>query len=332
MSKFSSSTRAPRRLRKSSALWMCIILGIAFSLSPHQRASGAPLPRASGMPFDSGAFTGQDPARAAQFAADRGAPLDVVSLFANNSSVTQEEGNWWNESIPHNFRGTMAIGVPLWPLDSSVDAAARGDLDSMYHQIATALKGAGFSNSYVRLGWEMNIPSSSDRATAANAAEWMESFRRAASQFKSVSPDFRIVFNPNLGDGQTGIQAEDVWPGDDFVDVVGVDAYDWWPAYNSDAAWQLHYAGSHGLNFWMTYARAHMKRFALPEWAVVDASPKSGGDDPRYVDYMYTYLRDNADIIAYESYYDEPESFCECSLSQNVLTKRNYAYWVARLR
>lgn len=322
----------PRRLRRSSALLMCIFLSIAVSLSTPWRAVGASATRASGLPFDSGAFTGQSSARAAALAADRGAPLDVVSVFASDSSVSEEAKGWWVESAPSGFSGTLAIGVPLWPLDSSVDAAARGDLDPMYRQIATELRDAGFSNSYVRLSWEMNIPSTYDSATVANQTQWVAAFRRAATQFKSVSSDFRIVFNPNLGDGQTGIEAEDVWPGDDYVDVVGVDAYDWWPAYNSDANWQLHFAGSHGLNFWMTYARAHGKKFALPEWAVVDADPQAGGDDPRYVDYMYTYLRDNAGEVAYESYYDEPASFCRCSLSQNTNTKGNYAYWISRLR
>lgn len=54
-----------------------------------------------------------------------------------------------------------------------------------------------------------------------------------------------------------------------FVDVVGVDFYDNWPALSTDALWNGHYmdqasgGGPHGIGAWLAFARSHGKYFDL---------------------------------------------------------------------
>ena len=108
---------------------------------------------------------------------------------------------------------------------------------------------------------------------------------------------------------------DDLWPGDDAVDVVAVDFYDnGVVAYvTSDAAWnslvdRVDANGPVGIGAWYRYAKAHGKRFGVPEWGLTD--PKGGGRAPtdrtvyirRMHDFFATVAR--AGDLAFESYYN----------------------------
>jgi hypothetical protein len=63
----------------------------------------------------------------------------------------------------------------------------------------------------------------------------------------------------------------DAYPGDDMVDIVGVDFYDMYPAYPDRAAWDAGFrstqnGGPRGLGTWLEFAKAHGKRLSVPEW------------------------------------------------------------------
>lgn len=100
------------------------------------------------------------------------------------------------------------------------------------------------------------------------------------------------MYFPSLDD------ATKIYPGDDVVDVVGVDAYGW---KDSDAV-----DGPGGITQWMKFARDHGKRFALPEWGV-HSGADGAGDNPEFVARVMTALKADADNVAYASYFDEPE-------------------------
>lgn len=290
--------------------------------------------RASGLPFDSGVFAQQSGPQANVFASMRGAPLDVITVYADVSSKAHASKVWWDAATPRDFNGTLAIGVPLWTKDSSIEDASGGGMDAVWTAIAHGLVSHGYVNAYIRLAWEMNIHSDSMAgiATASNRYSWSDAYRRAARVFKGVSSGFRIVFNPNLGPSQTGVEADVLYPGDEYVDVVGIDAYDWWPAYDSDQNWHKHLHEAYGWDYWMQFARRHGKQFALCEWGVAPANPNSGGDNERYIGYVYSYLRANADVVAYESYFEEPADFCRSALALNPRARGAYQWWISQLR
>ena len=49
----------------------------------------------------------------------------------------------------------------------------------------------------------------------------------------------------------------------------------------------------------MDFARAHGKKFAIPEWGV-----GRRGDKPEFIQKMHEFFTQNADNIAYESYFN----------------------------
>ena len=47
----------------------------------------------------------------------------------------------------------------------------------------------------------------------------------------------------------------------------------------------------------MNFAREHGKKFAFPEWGVIAGNENSGGDNPKFIDYAYGWMEQNADIM-----------------------------------
>lgn len=105
-----------------------------------------------------------------------------------------------------------------------------------------------------------------------------------------------------------------------MVDVVGVDAYDWDPPVTDDASWQKRLTEDGGLQGWADFARAHGKKLSFPEWGVVTKDGKNaGGDNPEYITRMTGFFAQNADIMAYDSYFEEPDGdYLDSSLTRNA--------------
>jgi len=104
----------------------------------------------------------------------------------------------------------------------------------------------------------------------------------------------------------------DSYPGDGYVDVVGVDSYDAWADWN----WQL--TGDEGLNDWLAFALAHGKKLSVPEWGLFVTSNHGNGDNATYIQNMYNFFRANAANLAYEAYFNEPADYIGDSLSNPV--------------
>jgi beta-mannanase len=95
------------------------------------------------------------------------------------------------------------------------------------------------------------------------------------------------------------------YPGDDVVDIVGVDAYDV-GVPGGQPRWATIYGRRGGVRDVVRFATAHHKPLSIPEWGVGPAGAKgSGGDDPEYVRGIERVLRDNR--IAYQSYFFNAE-------------------------
>jgi beta-mannanase len=94
------------------------------------------------------------------------------------------------------------------------------------------------------------------------------------------------------------------YPGDDVVDIVGIDAYDSGvPAGWSSTRWDRLYNQQDGIKAVLEFAKAQGKPVSFPEWglAPADASSLGGGDDPSYVDDLAAVIRSNR--VAYQSYF-----------------------------
>lgn len=292
--------------------------------------SEKPINRPSGLIWDSG-VVGHRPDRSAAFATMRGHALDVLGVSPTRSSWSELMGDWWlqPQTIPRGFKGTLNVAMPMFPEDGNMATAARGGYNKEWAAFAKKLA-KRYPTAYVRPGWEMNIPNWGWSANPGNVEQFKAAFRQASITMKKAAPGLRIVWNVNEGKGDSLPDARMAWPGDDVVDIVAIDAYDWSPPYD-EKGWEKHKSQEGGWDFWGTFARQHGKKFAVPEWGVITGNDGSGGDNPTFVNSVYAWMEGNRDIMAFETYFDETDDYCKCALSLNPKAEAAYKAWMPKL-
>ncbi len=253
-------------------------------------------------------------AEANAWAEFRGTPVDVVVTYTGRDSW-DEIVNPWMGRVFSSFPGDLVISVPLFPapavgppLGNLVDCAA-GDYDNRWRQFGRWLVNQGRGDSFVRLGWEFNGGWFAWRASA-NPTAYKQCFQNASSSIKETSPEVRIDWNLNAHGPD--YDAFNVYPGDQYVDVIGIDSYDQYPPSRTSSEFSEQCNATDGLCQVISFARRHNKLFSVPEWAVVSQQNTqagmrgaAGGDNPVYIQEMYNVFRRNADILAYEAYFSD---------------------------
>lgn len=219
----------------------------------------------------------------------------------------------WNRKGPAS--GTAA-GKPV-----SLACGAKGEYNEHFRRLAERLIKYGLGDSILRIGWEWNGGWYAWRARddpASYAAYW----RQIVSTMRSVhgAENLRFCWNPTIC--WTGFPVEQAWPGDEFVDLVGLDVYDQsyakntypWPTNASPAeimavqqlTWEeVILNGDKGLAFWKAFAERHGKLFCIPEWGVHCPRDKhGGGDNPYFVEQMHRFIHNPSNHIFFHCYFD----------------------------
>ncbi len=253
-------------------------------------------------------------AEATAWAQFRGRPVDVVVTYTDRNSWDAIVNPWIGRSAStfSNFAGTLVISVPLFPdsgpeLGNLADCAA-GDYNAKWRQFGRWLVSEGRGDSFVRLGWEFNGDWFVWRASTSPTA-YVQCFRNASASIKQTSPKVRIDWNINAHGPHSAFA---VYPGDPYVDVIGIDSYDQYPPSPTLAAFDAQCNATEGLCQVISFARLHGKLFSVPEWGVVSqqntkagAVGQSGGDNPLYIERMFNIFESNATILAYEAYFSD---------------------------
>jgi hypothetical protein len=212
---------------------------------------------------------------------------------------------------------TLSLGVPMIPTDANntpvgtLAQGASGAYNASFVTLAHTLIAAGESNAYLRLGWEFDGSWYAwDAATPADEANYAAYFDQIVTAMRSVAGEaFRFVWNPDASAFvpdqavTSGYNVALAYPGDAYVDVIGLDVYDqsWATPFTPASAWSQSTAPA--LAAAQSFAAAHHKPLALCEWGVAIRSDGHGlGDDPLYVNNMVAWMGANA--ISYESYFD----------------------------
>ena len=114
----------------------------------------------------------------------------------------------------------------------SFAAVARGDKDAYLQAVAESMK--KFPHTiYVRPWGEMNADWSawqpgSKRPRAGTPTEFIAAWRHVRDFFRRNGVDnLKFVFNPDANNDETTIPIERIWPGAEYVDVLGIDGYNW---------------------------------------------------------------------------------------------------------
>jgi len=215
----------------------------------------------------------------------------------------------------------LELSVPMLPRRGATSLAdcARGDYNHYWRAIAQGLRQHHLESTTVRPGWEFNGDWYRWSVTGpGSAAAYAGCYRQLVTSMRRVSAGLRFSWSVNVGPNP--VPAELGWPGDPYVDTVGVDIYDyssdWYPAPEGmtlDEArakvWQGQLEGDHGLRFWVQFAQQHAKSVGLSEWALAwRADGHAGGDNLYFLDQLDGFLRDPVNQVAYATYFNSVDT------------------------
>ncbi|MGA7994756.1 MAG: hypothetical protein WCA28_07575 [Bradyrhizobium sp.] len=227
------------------------------------------------------------------------APTSVVGVdfYAENTWEDFTRLSWvpgiWKKLNPAR---NVVWSVPLTVKGTPLKQVADGLHDAEFEAAARAISEAQ-PNAIIRLGWEMNLVSMAWFAKG-QEADYIAAFRRVARIFRRHSSGFKYDWCP--GWGAQDSPADLAYPGDDVVDYIGLDVYDFKYEGSAGERWEKFYLNApFGLQWHKEFAARHGKPMSYPEWGVGNF-----GDNPLFVQNMHDWFVANAGNIAYAAYFD----------------------------
>ncbi|HSD39960.1 MAG TPA: glycosyl hydrolase [Rhodocyclaceae bacterium] len=265
-------------------------------------------------------------ARIPQFAAWLGREPDLMLDYLDDGSwlkLTQTE--WWTGCWKKAGR-RPALSISMLPRSGGDTLAlgASGAYDEYFRTIATKLVAAGYGDLIIRIGWEFNAEWFTWRA-AADPKSWIAYWRRIVTTMRSV-PGANFRFDWSTAHGTRQIDPSLVYPGDAYVDIIGMDIYNasWRNKTDPVARWNELLTVPNGLAWLRSFAALHGKPISFSEWGTgTNGDGSGGGDDPFFIDQMAAFIRANP--VAYHIYWDDTSGF-NAKLSNNLQPAAGAAY------
>ncbi|MEU5539629.1 glycosyl hydrolase [Streptomyces sp. NPDC020362] len=157
--------------------------------------------------------------------------------------------------------------------------AAAGEFDEHFRALARHLVDLGATDTILVLGWEMNGITYTHRC-GPDPEDWKTYWRRIVTVMRSVpGQKFRFDFAPNRG--ADAVPWPVCYPGDDVVDIIGMDSYDQPRGITFDQQVSERY----GLQYQVDFARDHDKPTSYPEWGLY-----RNGDNVSYMLRMLAWM------------------------------------------
>ena len=215
-------------------------------------------------------------------------------------------------------------------VDEDAPHAAGLDLD-FYREFAFDLAELGYGDAIIRLGSEHDIQGSR-WASEIDYDKFKDAYRAVVDVMRAEAPDLSFDFTSillNFGTGdEPGAKVTDAYPGDDYVDYIGIDVYDQGEmpsdigvASGDRCGWKdpaAVFETYHrpAMETARAYAVARGKPISLPEWGLSgggrgDAAKQEGqcgGDNPVFVEKMHGWLSSlpasGAGSLGYHAYFE----------------------------
>ncbi|MFF3494399.1 glycoside hydrolase family 26 protein [Streptomyces sp. NPDC002795] len=170
-------------------------------------------------------------------------------------------------------------GLPDAEVRTLLRRGAAGDFDAHFKVLAERLVDLKVPDTVVVLGWEMNGVTYTHRC-GPDPAAWKKYWTRIVTTMRAVPGQrFRFDFTPSRG--LDAVPWTKCYPGDDVVDIVGMDAYDQ-PAGKS---FDEQVSEPYGLRKQVEFAKEHGKPISYPEWGLF-----RNGDNPEYMRRMLAWM------------------------------------------
>ncbi|MFL6097916.1 MAG: glycosyl hydrolase [Blastococcus sp.] len=261
----------------------------------------------------------------------RARKLDVLNVkgsrhSSGSATVSSITGKASTYATCHANGWRIEQVVPLLGSDDTMVQAAAGSWDTYHTQIANWISQQSYIKPMIiRLGHEfdqvVNEYSPRHDPDQTNFSNYRKLFQRVADIYHSKlggPPDCYIDWchlRANMG-----VDNDKIYPGDGYVDCMGMDTYCNPSDYNSivsDATFVSVYQNSgtkqqpNGPQRVADYARDHGKVIGFGEWGLSNLNtdgPGTAGDNIYYIRGMYNFFKSNADIMLYECYFnvDDP--------------------------
>jgi hypothetical protein len=208
----------------------------------------------------------------------------------------------WLASNPNRFE---IVTIPLMPITGNQDMLqqiANGQYDSYFKTLGynLSVKTGSPQRVIVRLGWELNgkwYPWSA----VGYAEQYKAAYRHVVQVMRSQCNVLRFEWNLSWG-ANPKFDWTTAYPGDDVVDVIGMDTYD-----QCNSGWSNILNGYEGLAFLRNFAQQHGKYEAYTEWSdSTQPAPAGRGDDTAYIQGMYDWLQAGGARVLYAGYWNTP--------------------------
>ncbi|MFI1013848.1 glycoside hydrolase family 26 protein [Streptomyces sp. NPDC020965] len=169
--------------------------------------------------------------------------------------------------------------VPDWEVRRLLRKGAAGRFDQHFRTLAGRLVELGVPDTVIVLGWEMNGTTYTHRC-GPDPRSWKAYWARVVTAMRAVPGQrFRFDFAPNRG--KDAIPWTECYPGDDVVDIIGMDSYDQAPG----KSFEEQATAPYGLQHQVEFAAAHNKPISYPEWGLF-----RNGDNPEYMRGMLDWI------------------------------------------
>ncbi|MFF0020362.1 glycoside hydrolase family 26 protein [Streptomyces sp. NPDC005496] len=264
--------------------------------APSAEPSGTPRPAAPRPAF--GAYLDYGPSGVARIARLSqwlgGTELRVAHTYLPGDRWSNIEGapgfldawaNWRRQKADR----LLVLNVPMMERNEEhvSDAEVRGLLaegasgayDRHFRALAERLVALKVPDTVVVLGWEMNGITYTHRC-GPDPEAWKKYWNRIVTTMRSVpGQKFRFDFTPNRG--RDAIPWTQCYPGDDTVDIIGMDSYDQPRGLSFDEQVKEPF----GLQAHVDFAKAHGKPVSYPEWGLF-----RNGDNATYMKRMLAWM------------------------------------------
>ena len=315
--------RGPVRSRSLWALFTmstCLLTGViglsALSLEEDSTPAAATAP----SPFLNGAYVGAaNISGLARFASATDTTPTLASdaiPYSSGWAGLDGAGGSLDWELQNGWSGThyvLSLAVPMIPTDAAGVAeatladGANGLYNHYFATLARTLVAAGEANAYLRLGWEFDGGAYAWSATSpTDEADFAAYFRQIVTAMRSVPGErFRFVWNPTATAFADGYNLALAYPGNSFVNEIGLDDYDqtWLSPHTSTVEWNE--TTLPNLTAAHRFAALHHKPLAVCEWGLsIRADGHGLGDDPLFIDNFAAWMKNPVNDVQYESYFD----------------------------
>ncbi|MGV9271988.1 glycoside hydrolase family 26 protein [Streptomyces griseosporeus] len=156
---------------------------------------------------------------------------------------------------------------------------AAGAFDHHFRKLAERLVELKVPDTVLVLGWEMNGITYSHRC-GPDPEAWKAYWKRIVTTMRAVpGQKFRFDFTPSRG--RDAVPWTECYPGDDTVDIIGMDSYD----QPSGMSFDEQVREPYGLQAHVDFAKAHHKPVSYPEWGLF-----RNGDNDAYMRRMLAWM------------------------------------------